>query len=113
MQTLTLSAGTRVCYFLVISFLAILSGCSAGTSDSVTVDGDVAIAYVKRPTGSLGNPTDAIMFTAGGDLYMREKSSPSAPEINITASDTHGQGDVSDPECSYDGKKLLFSMRRA
>lgn len=113
MQTLTLSASTRTSYFLAISFLAILSGCSAGTSDSVTVDGDVAIAYVKRPTGSLGNPTDAIMFTAGGDLYMREKSSPSAAEINITGSQTNGLGDVSDPEVSYDGTKLLFSMRRA
>ncbi len=113
MQTLTLSAGTRGYYFLAFSFLAVLSGCSSGTSDSVTVDGDVAIAYVKRPTGSLGNPTDAITFTAGGDLYMREKSSPSAAEINITGSQTNGTGDVSDPEVSYDGTKLLFSMRRA
>jgi hypothetical protein len=116
MQTLTLSAGTRAnYYFLAISFLAALAGCSAGNSGSVngvTVDGDVPIAYVKRPTGSLGNPTDAIMFTAGGDLYMREKSSPSAPEINITGSQTNGLGDVSDPEVSYDGTKLLFTMRR-
>jgi len=91
----------------------LLSACSAGTSDSVTVDGDVAIAYVKRPTTTLGNPTDAIMFTAGGDLFVREKSSPSAAEINITGSQTNGLGDVSDPEVSYDGTKLLFSMRRA
>ena len=112
MQTLTLSAGTRAYYFLAITFLSILSGCSAGTSDSVTIDGDVAIAYVKRPTGSLGNPTDAITFTAGGDLFMREKSSPSATEINITGSQTNGLGDVSDPEVSYDGTKLLFTMRR-
>jgi len=96
-----------------LSLIVLLSACSAGTSDSVTVDGDVAIAYVKRPTTTLGNPTDAIMFTAGGDLYMREKSSPSAVEINITGLQTNGQGDVSDPEVSYDGTKLLFSMRRA
>ena len=113
MQTLISSVGTRAYFFLAVTFLAILSGCSSGSSDPVTVDGDVPIAYVKRPTSTLGNPTDAIMFTAGGDLYMREKSSPSAPEINITASETNGQGDVSDPEVSYDGKKLLFSMRRA
>ena len=109
MQTLTMPAGARA-YFLAILFLAALSGCS---SDSATVEGDVSIAYVKRPTTSLGNPTDAIMFTAGGDLYIREKSSPSAAEINITGSQTNGQGDVSDPEVSYDGKKLLFTMRRA
>jgi len=98
---------------LGFSLLVLLSACSTGSSDSVTVDGDVAIAYVKRPTTALGNPTDAITFTAGGDLYMREKSSPSAAEINITGSQTNGQGDVSDPEVSYDGKKLLFTMRRA
>jgi hypothetical protein len=98
---------------LVFSLVVLLSACSTGSSDSVTVDGDVAIAYVKRPTTTLGNPTDAITFTAGGDLYMRETSSPSATEINITGSQTNGQGDVSDPEVSYDGTKLLFSMRRA
>jgi len=113
MQTLILSAGTRAYFFLAVTFLAILTGCSSGSSDPVTVDGDVAIAYVKRPTSTLGNPTDAIMFTAGGDLYLREKSSPSAAEINITGSQTNGTGDVSDPEVSYDGTKLLFSMRRA
>jgi hypothetical protein len=107
-----MSVRARATFFWAISCLIALSGCSGGSSDSVTVDGDVAIAYVKRPTGSLGNPTDAIIFTAGGDLFMRETSSPSAAEINITASETNGQGDVSDPEVSYDGTKLLFSMRR-
>lgn len=113
MQTLKMTVGGPAAFILIFSFLAVLSGCTSGSSDSVTVDGDVAIAYVKRPVGSLGNPTDAITFTAGGDLYMREQSSPSATEINITGSQTKGQGDVSDPEVSYDGTKLLFSMRRA
>jgi hypothetical protein len=97
----------------VSALAAMLGACSSGSGDSVTVEGDVAIAYVKRPVATLGNPTDAITFSAGGDLYMRERSSPSAPEINLTASLTNGQGDVSDPEVSYDGSKLLFSMRRA
>ena len=96
---------------LLFSLLAILAACSG--SDSSTVNGDVSIAYVARPTGSLGNPTDATMFTAGGDLYIREKSSPSAATINVTGSLTQGQGDVSDPEVSYDGTKLLFSMSRS
>ena len=88
---------TLVIGLLVLFPLAFLAACSSGSSDSSTVNGDVAIAYVMRPTGSLGNPTDATMFTAGGDLYMREKSSPSAATINITGSLTQGQGDVSDP----------------
>lgn len=114
MQNLTISAGSRANYFLSLGFLAALSGCSAGTSgtaDSVTVEGDVAIAYVKRPVSSVGNPTEAMTFTAGGDLYIREKSSPSAPEANITGAYTNGHGDVSDPEVSYDGTRILFAMR--
>jgi hypothetical protein len=92
--------------------LIILTGCGSGASgDSVTVEGDVPIAYVKRPVATLGNPTDSVMFSAGGDLYLREKSSPSAPEINATSTYTRGRGDVSDPEVSYDGTKILFAMR--
>lgn len=88
---------------------AVAAGCSK--SDSVTVQGDVPVAYVVRSTETLGNPTDAIIFEPGGDLYIREQSSASAAEYNITNVCTQGQGDVSDPEVSYDGKKLLFSMR--
>jgi hypothetical protein len=103
-----------------VSALA-LSGCSGGASegdtDSVTVAGDIPIAYVKRPIdptdtdSAAGNPTDSIIERVGGDLYVRLRSSPSAPEYNITRSYTNGQGDVSDPEVSYDGTKLLFSMK--
>ena len=90
-----------------------LTACGGGgsSSDSVTVEGNVSVAYVKRPVTTLGNPTDSITFTPGGDLYTREKSSPTAPEVNITARMTGGQGDVSDPEVSYDGSKILFAMR--
>ncbi len=88
-----------------------LTGCSSGDG-SVAAQGDVAIAYVKRKVETLGNPTDAITFAAGGDLYMRERSSVTAPEICITCAETNGQGDVSDPEVSYDATKLLFTMRK-
>ena len=75
------------------------------------MQGDLPIAYVKRPVETLGNPTDSVMFSAGGDLFLREKSSPSASEINVTSAYTLGLGDVSDPEVSYDGAKILFAMR--
>lgn len=92
---------------------ALLAACSGGGSseDTVTVNGDVPVAYVKRATSVGMNPTDGTNFAAGGDLMLREKSSPSAPEINLTERFTQGRGDTSDPEVSYDGKKLLFSMR--
>jgi hypothetical protein len=89
-----------------------LGACSqGGNSDSVTVEGNVPIAYVKRPVSTLGNPTDSIMTGSGGDLYMRDKSSPSGTETNVTGALTQGVGDVSDPEVSFDGTKILFAMR--
>lgn len=97
-----------------------LGGCGASPAsgeNAATSQDDVAIAYVKRPlnpramNSPVGNPTDSVTFHAGGDLYIREVSSASAVETNITASYTQGRGDVSDPEVSYDGKKILFSMK--
>ncbi len=95
---------------LTLTIAACGSG-SASDSNTVTVAGDVPLAYVKR-VNTLGmNPTDGANFAPGGDLMIREKSSPSAPEHNITAKFTQGAGDASDPEVSYDGKKIVFAMR--
>jgi hypothetical protein len=91
-----------------------LAGCGGGkSSDSttVTVQGDVPLAYAKRSTSISINPTDGTPSAPGGDLMIREKSSPSATEHNVTASITQGVGDASDPEASYDGKKIVFSLR--
>ena len=90
-----------------------LAGCGSSGSDStsVTVSGDVPIAYVKRANTIEMNPTDGTSSGEGGDLIIREKSSASAPEHNITAQFTQNTGDASDPEVSYDGKKIVFSMK--
>ncbi len=89
------------------------AGCGSGSNDAantVIVNGDVALAYAKR-LNTLGlNPTDGTPSAPGGDLIIREKSSASAREFNVTASITQGVGDVSDPEVSYDGKKIVFAM---
>lgn len=91
---------------------AVLVGCNSGdSSDTVTVNGDVPLVYTKRATSLSINPTDGTPFAAGGDLMLREKSSASAKEHNLTAAFTQGKGDASDPEVSYDGKKVVFSMR--
>jgi hypothetical protein len=91
---------------------ALAAGCGSGSggSDTVTVNGDVAIAYAKRANTLMMNPTDGAPSAPGGDLIVREKSSPSAAEINVTAAITQGQGDVSDPEVSYDGRKIVFAL---
>ncbi len=97
----------------VASAAVLVAGCGSGSggSDNVTVNGDVAIAYAKRANTIAMNPTDGTPSAPGGDLIIREKSSPSANEINVTAGITQGNGDVSDPEVSYDGKKIVFAMR--
>ncbi|HEU0204047.1 MAG TPA: hypothetical protein VFR86_26865, partial [Burkholderiaceae bacterium] len=90
-----------------------LVGCSknTGSDSTVTAQGDVSIAYTKRANSIGMNPTNAAPSAAGGDLMVREKSSPSATEHNVTAGVTQGNGDVSDPEVSYDGKKIVFALR--
>ena len=99
---------------LVAAGILSLSACGGGSksdSSTVTVQGDVPIAYAKRVNTIGLNPTNGAPSADGGDLMIREKSSPSAPEHNITAQFTLGKGDASTPEVSWDGKKILFSMR--
>jgi len=107
------SPGTtlRVGAALIGLALAACSGGGTGGADALVVNGDVPIAYVKRSTAVSMNPTDGANSAPGGDLMVREKSSASAPEHNLTARFTQGLGDASDPEVSYDGKKIVFSLR--
>jgi len=100
---------------LMAATTAGLVACGAGSNGTdaatVTVQGDVPIAYVMRANTISMNPTNGAPSAAGGDLLIREKSSPTAPEHNITAPITQGKGDVSDPEVSYDGKKIIFALK--
>ncbi len=96
---------------------AFLAACGNGSNSStdeaktVTVAGDAPIAYAMRANTINANPTNAAPSAPGGDLMVREKSSVSAKEHNITAQFTQGKGDASNPDVSYDGKKIIFSMR--
>src|SRR5450432_3101330 len=98
----------------VLALAGTLAGCGSGTSSdsaTVTVAGDVPIAYAQRANTMSINPTNGGPSAAGGDLMIREKSSASATEHNVTAQFTQGVGDVQSPDVSYDGKKLVFAMR--
>ena len=99
----------------VTALAAAVAGCGSGSSASdsatVTVNGDVPIAYAMRVNTIGQNPTNGGPSAPGGDLMVREKSSASAIEHNITAQFTQGQGDAEGPDVSYDGKKIVFSMR--
>jgi hypothetical protein len=92
----------------------LLASCGSDSTDAaktVTVAGDAPIAYAMRSNAIRANPTNAAPSAPGGDLMVREKSSVSAIEHNITAQFTQGKGDASNPDVSYDGKKIIFSLR--
>lgn len=108
-QRLFTSAGATAA--LLTTFLAACGNGSTDDSKTVTVAGDAPIAYAMRSNAINANPTNAAPTAPGGDLMVREKSSVSAKEHNITAQFTQGVGDASNPDVSYDGKKIIFSMR--
>ncbi|NOY72002.1 MAG: hypothetical protein GXP14_06440 [Gammaproteobacteria bacterium] len=100
--------------FLVI----LLSGCLGNNQDPDPIIQDFAIAYVKRPmpVNNEGEPTQEnlqspFIFSAGGDLYVRDRASPSAAEKNVTQRITGLQGDVKDVNVSFDGRRLIFALR--
>jgi len=106
-------ATARVIFWVTLASSIGLAACMSGSntdSSTVTVAGDVPIAYAMRLNTVTLNPLTANPFAPGGDLIIREKSSPSAPEHNITAQFTQGKGDVTDPSVSFDGKKIVFAM---
>ncbi len=83
---------------------------------------DFGIAYIKRPiVTEIDQDTNEVVlaetdisevlgFTEGGDIWYRDRASPSANERNITFCLTQGLGDVRDLETSYDGSKIIFSL---
>lgn len=107
--------------FSLSAIFLLQTACGGGESDSeASAIGiqDVSIAYIKRPTprddngdvvtNDMRQPTT---FSEGGDLYLQERASSTATVKNITRRITNGLGDVKDVSVSYDGNKLLFSLR--
>ena len=90
---------------------------SGQSGDPVTLD--FPVFYVKRPVPAddadvVTNVSELRRFAPGADLYMRSSASPSSPEINITGPVTgNGRADVRDVDVSFDGLKVVFSMRIA
>ncbi len=105
------NAGRSASIIFFSAFALSLGGCGSSTQEEVVVEGNLPIVFVQRGVNAVGNPTDGIIFQAGGDLMTMDLSSPSAPIINLTEAYTLGAGDVSDPEVSFDALRVLFSMR--
>ena len=104
-----------------------IAACGGGSDGSVgigtgqdpdPVAPDFPIAYTKGPLLDEDmelqvntDLRDILRFAVGTDLYLRDRASPTAPERNITARFTEGQGDVMGVEISSDGRRVLFAMR--
>ncbi len=99
----------------------LLGGCQGEGQAPDPATADFPVAYVKRSIPMVEvegvqviEPTDirvSQIFQAGGDLYLRDRASPSADERNLTSGITNGEGDVRDVSVSFDGRKLLFALR--
>ncbi len=103
----------RLCAWSVSGIFAILlAGCGGGVEEEgVLVNGDFPVVFAKRSTETMGNPTDGVRFSPGGDLFIKNVSAPLSESTNLTSSYTKGQGDVSDPEVNFDATKVVFAMR--
>jgi hypothetical protein len=130
-ETAILSTNARRGVALIAcAVFAALSACSSDGSggtdvtigsgqggDPVTLD--FPVFYVKRPVPDLEadvvtDVRELRRFEPGADLYMRSTASPSSPEINLTAGKTlDGRADIRDVDVSFDGQKVVFSMRVA
>ena len=107
--------------------IAMIAACGGGGDGSVGVGTgqdpdpvapDFPIAYTKGPLLDEDmelqvntDLRDILRFAVGTDLYLRDRASPTAPERNISARFTEGQGDVMGVEISSDGRRVLFAMR--
>jgi hypothetical protein len=131
-------------FFIVIAIFAlVLVGCGEAEDPVVEATGNAPVvenfgaAYLKRPATALNmsasqatnfpvelDANDPTVGVTPGDVYIRDLSSGTNQEENITDTITAPQiadpanisngdksaGDVSDLEVSYDGSMIVFSM---
>ena len=115
----------------LIVLVQLLNACTSGsaTLDSGGQEGDPVavdypIAYVKRPVpvapdaNNIDQPVvinlrEPVNFLPGAALYIRDRATPSASEVNLTDA-LFADGalyDVKDLDTNYEGTKLVFAMR--
>jgi len=112
----------KIVNFIILAMVAGLSACGSGNSAQDPLVDEFHIAYVKRPfplrdsenNNEIIQPDarDPLMFYPGSELFIRDHATAQAAERNLTIDVTNGAGDVKDVEVSYDGKKLLFALKK-
>lgn len=129
-RTLLLKRTNIFRIFFSVALLLAVSACGGGDTggnigfadgqapDPVVLD--VPIAYIKRPIPVDDNMMltsedirEPVTFSAGADLYVRERASPTALETNVTFPVTEGAGDVKDISINAAGTRIVFSLRLA
>jgi Hydrazine synthase alpha subunit middle domain/Cytochrome c/WD40-like Beta Propeller Repeat len=121
-QAMVLRHLVRWATFVIISSLIVSCG-SSPPDDILAGSGQSAIVFVHEPSqndpGRNAMESNANEFFPGTDLMLLSPISPQGVLTNLTAQYTQeGQSDLRrygaavDPEVSYDGKKILFSMRK-
>ena len=112
----------RSAFFTVIVCVTqfTLAGCLGGSSQD-GVDprlGEAPVAYVKRsaPLDDDGvmlarNELEPVAFYPGGELMIRDAASPRASERSLSLRVFTDPHDVRDLSPSFDGRRLLFSLR--
>ncbi|MEE4300895.1 MAG: hypothetical protein V2J24_15760, partial [Pseudomonadales bacterium] len=89
-----------------------ISIASGQTPDPVVVD--VPVVYLTRPVTAMGLADDAfdlLPAEPGARLLVRERASPAALETDLTQTLGEGAFDIRDLNVSFDGERLLFSVR--
>ena len=87
---------------LIGLIVLMLGGCEGSSSEEGIDPGlvEIPIAYIKRPVPveASGQPRpsdmrDPMLFTEGGDVYLRSSTGVAASEENLTRSFTRGRGE--------------------
>ena len=119
-------------YFLIILVVGTVNvSCTSGGAGTETPDQesdpvvvDFPIAYIKRPVPKIIEDNneeqlvetvlrEPVQFNPGAALFVKVRATTSAAETNITESifPTEALYDVKDVSVSFDGTKLIFSIR--
>jgi len=107
---------SRLLAWGLIAVVLTATGCGLKPPEETVILDQVPMAFVTRPISAngapqFGEPTNITSYSPGGQLLIRFNSTTKSVAYRITQPLTLNDGDVSDPESSFDGKKLVFALR--
>jgi mono/diheme cytochrome c family protein len=117
------TTGAAAALFLAVVGGLLLTSCLQ-PADEIAGKNAGRLVFVKEPSvgnrdGNIAMAANPNEFYPGTDLYMLSPISPSGDLTNLTKEWTRGAADhdrwgaAQDPEVSFDGERIVFSMRKA